>query len=244
MQIKYELTQYRNTPLLIENKYKRSFFSPLELKIKLYCCIEWLCLLKLFSMNLAQFWLGFFLNKQKRFLLKEKSVIWDDIIHKFVRTRTHEETQTDCEWMFAKFAMNGILRTAISHHTGSERNTHKDRVKERSSSTQRHIDSLCPLCGKRHKHTLTHTDIKNMSETMNTVVKSNTSCFAIHTHIYAYFELSHTVSFVEFQFINWKFETARKFTLSVYSKCHANRVGWRTKSTRAMSQFEWKQHKH
>lgn len=63
----------RNMRLLIEMNTK-GLFLPLELKIKLYCCVECLCLLKLFSMNLAQFWLGFFSNK-KWFLLNGKNVI-------------------------------------------------------------------------------------------------------------------------------------------------------------------------
>lgn len=168
-----------------------------------------------------------------------ETILFTDI----VSTRTHQETQTDCEGIFAKFAMNGMLRTAISHHTGSEmcikKEIHIGKQRKRETHTYKGILVRCVHSVGNVTNTLTraHTPKIRRKWWTNTVVKSNTSCY---THVRIHWTLTYIASFDVSKLINWKFETARKSTFSVYSKCHANKVGGRAKYTCEMSQTVWK----
>lgn len=124
--------------------------------------------------------------------------------------------------------MNGMLRTTISHHTGSEmcrkKEIHIGKERQRETHTyNRHTGSLCPLCGKRHTHTLTHRHRKYVGNNEHCSEKQH---IMLHTCTLTLNSRIQSAS-TYIQFINWKFETARKFTFSVYSKCHAHRVSGR-----------------
>lgn len=172
-----------------------------------------------------------------------KNVIWNDIIHRYCK-HPHTPRNTNRLWgNIRQVCDERYASTAISHHTGSgmcvKKEIHIGKQRKRETHTYKGILVRCVHSVGNVTNTLTraHTPKIRRKWWTNTVVKSNTSCY---THVRIHWTLTYIASFDVSKLINWKFETARKSTFSVFSKCHANKVGGRAKYTCEMSQTVWK----